>query len=278
MQVKDAWPNLFRQARFLSAVDFVQADRFRRKVALEMARIFTEVDVLLVPSLRDEQLTITNFTGHPSLTLRAGFVEVSEARSDWAPDPAIRCRNSRRRAACRTASRSSAGCSMKEQSRVRDSRSSERRPSPGSGRRDSKFYRVPELDGASKIRRFLTDHAGASGTVSVCVMRTNFARVGAKRDGRARAVPFPFHDRLAPGRAVGRDLHPVAARDIRRPACRHPRAAAPPPCAGGCRGRGSGSTSGRRTARRGRRWRSSGAAPRPPRPPPTGLPIRTGSR
>jgi Asp-tRNA(Asn)/Glu-tRNA(Gln) amidotransferase A subunit family amidase len=44
--------------------------------------------VLLVPSLRDEQLTITNFTGHPSLTLRAGFVEVSEARSDWAPDPA----------------------------------------------------------------------------------------------------------------------------------------------------------------------------------------------
>jgi Asp-tRNA(Asn)/Glu-tRNA(Gln) amidotransferase A subunit family amidase len=88
MQVPDAWPNLFRQARFLSAVDFVQADRFRRSVAQEMARIFSEVDLLLVPSLRDEMLTITNFTGHPSLTLRAGFVEVSEARSDWAPDPA----------------------------------------------------------------------------------------------------------------------------------------------------------------------------------------------
>jgi Asp-tRNA(Asn)/Glu-tRNA(Gln) amidotransferase A subunit family amidase len=87
-QVKDAWPNLFRQARFLSAVDFVQADRFRRKVALEMARVFREVDLLIAPSLRDEQLTITNFTGHPSLTLRAGFVNVSEARSDWAPDPA----------------------------------------------------------------------------------------------------------------------------------------------------------------------------------------------
>jgi Asp-tRNA(Asn)/Glu-tRNA(Gln) amidotransferase A subunit family amidase len=87
-QVKDAWPNLFRQARFLSAVDFVQADRFRRKVALEMARVFRDVDLLIVPSLRDEQLTITNFTGHPSLTLRAGFVQVSEARSDWAPDPA----------------------------------------------------------------------------------------------------------------------------------------------------------------------------------------------
>jgi Asp-tRNA(Asn)/Glu-tRNA(Gln) amidotransferase A subunit family amidase len=88
MQVKDAWPNLFRQARFLSAVDFVQADRLRRKFALEMARIFNDVDVMIVPSLRDEQLTITNFTGHPSLTMRAGFVEVSEARSDWAPDPA----------------------------------------------------------------------------------------------------------------------------------------------------------------------------------------------
>jgi Asp-tRNA(Asn)/Glu-tRNA(Gln) amidotransferase A subunit family amidase len=87
-QVSDAWPNLFRQARFLSAVDMVQADRLRRKVAIEMARVFSQVDLLLVPSLRDEMLTISNNTGHPSLTLRAGFVEVSTARSDWAPDPA----------------------------------------------------------------------------------------------------------------------------------------------------------------------------------------------
>jgi Asp-tRNA(Asn)/Glu-tRNA(Gln) amidotransferase A subunit family amidase len=94
---QSAWPaegasegrvaNLFRQARFLSAVDFVQADRLRRKVALEMARIFKEVDVLLVPSLRDER-SRSRTSGHPSLTLRAGFVQVSEARSDWAPDPA----------------------------------------------------------------------------------------------------------------------------------------------------------------------------------------------
>ncbi len=86
MQVPDAWPNTFRQARFLSAVDYVQTDRLRRRVAWEMARIFSEVDLLLVPSLRDEMLTIGNFTGYPSLTLRAGFVEVSEVRSDWAPD------------------------------------------------------------------------------------------------------------------------------------------------------------------------------------------------
>jgi Asp-tRNA(Asn)/Glu-tRNA(Gln) amidotransferase A subunit family amidase len=86
-QTYDAWPNIFRQSRFLSAVDFVQADRFRRKVCEEMARVFEKVDVLLVPSLRDDILTITNHTGHPSLTIRAGFVEVAEARTDWAPDP-----------------------------------------------------------------------------------------------------------------------------------------------------------------------------------------------
>jgi Asp-tRNA(Asn)/Glu-tRNA(Gln) amidotransferase A subunit family amidase len=86
-QVPDAWPNLFRMSRFLSAVDFVQADRLRRRVAGEMARVMSGVDLLLVPSLRDEMLNISNATGHPSLTLRTGFVNVTTARSDWAPDP-----------------------------------------------------------------------------------------------------------------------------------------------------------------------------------------------
>jgi Asp-tRNA(Asn)/Glu-tRNA(Gln) amidotransferase A subunit family amidase len=87
VQVLDAWPNLFRQARFLSAVDLVQTDRLRRRVAQEMARVFSEVDLLLVPSLQPDMLTIANNTGHPSLTIRAGFVQVATARSDWAPDP-----------------------------------------------------------------------------------------------------------------------------------------------------------------------------------------------
>lgn len=87
MQTPDAWPNTLRQSRFISAVDFVQADRFRRAVALEMQRVFSQVDLLIVPALRDEMLTVSNFTGHPSLTLRAGFVTVTQARSDWAPDP-----------------------------------------------------------------------------------------------------------------------------------------------------------------------------------------------
>jgi Asp-tRNA(Asn)/Glu-tRNA(Gln) amidotransferase A subunit family amidase len=86
-QVPDAWPNMFREARFLSAVDFVQADRLRRKVAQMMSGVMSKVDLLLVPSLRNEMLIISNNTGHPSLTLRTGFVNVAEARSDWAPDP-----------------------------------------------------------------------------------------------------------------------------------------------------------------------------------------------
>ncbi|HEY2749141.1 MAG TPA: amidase [Polyangia bacterium] len=87
MQVADGWPNTFRQSRFLSAVDFVQADRLRRKVAVAMAELFAKVDVLLVPSFSD-MLTISNFTGHPSLTVRAGFVEIDRARDDFAPNPA----------------------------------------------------------------------------------------------------------------------------------------------------------------------------------------------
>jgi Asp-tRNA(Asn)/Glu-tRNA(Gln) amidotransferase A subunit family amidase len=89
MQTPDAWPNTFRQSRFISAVDFVQADRMRRAVALKMQELLAQVDLLLVPSLRDETLVIGNFTGLPSLTVRAGFVHVNEARSDWAPDPKL---------------------------------------------------------------------------------------------------------------------------------------------------------------------------------------------
>lgn len=86
MQTPEAWPNTFRQSRFLSAVDFVQADRLRRKVAVEMARLMQEVDVLLVPSMRDEMMVISNFTGHPSLTLPVGTIELHETRTDWLPE------------------------------------------------------------------------------------------------------------------------------------------------------------------------------------------------
>jgi Asp-tRNA(Asn)/Glu-tRNA(Gln) amidotransferase A subunit family amidase len=97
-QVPDAWPNTFRQSRFLSAVDFVQADRLRRMVALEMARIMDQVDLLLVPSLRDEMLTITNFTGHPSLTSSRSPRPAATGR----PIPRNRCQSSAHHVAYRT--------------------------------------------------------------------------------------------------------------------------------------------------------------------------------
>jgi len=74
-QDADAWPNSFRKARFLSAVDHVQADRLRRRVMQEMHRVFQSVDVIIGPSLLGPMLLITNFTGHPCLCLPVGHAQ-----------------------------------------------------------------------------------------------------------------------------------------------------------------------------------------------------------
>ena len=68
-----AWPNIFRRSWMIPAVEFVQADRYRRRVMTQMAALMKDVDVLLSPSYAGRLLVATNFTGHPSLTLRAGF-------------------------------------------------------------------------------------------------------------------------------------------------------------------------------------------------------------
>lgn len=83
-QDQDAWPNLFRKARLLSAVDLVQAQRFRRLVMQETAKIFAGVDAIVGPSFAGNMQLVTNFTGHPSLTVRTGFVEM-ETRSGINP-------------------------------------------------------------------------------------------------------------------------------------------------------------------------------------------------
>jgi Asp-tRNA(Asn)/Glu-tRNA(Gln) amidotransferase A subunit family amidase len=72
-QESNAWPNTFRQARFIPGIELIQADRFRRRVMEMMAEIYRDVDVLISPSFAGQLLLITNFTGHPSLTLRTGF-------------------------------------------------------------------------------------------------------------------------------------------------------------------------------------------------------------
>ncbi len=72
-QDDNAWPNSFRQIRFLSSVDFIQLDRLRRKVMLGMDKVMDGVDVLITPNFAANLLVITNYTGHPCLTLRAGY-------------------------------------------------------------------------------------------------------------------------------------------------------------------------------------------------------------
>ena len=75
-QDEGAWPNAFRKARFLSAVDHVQLDRLRRKVMEALDALFTEIDVLVGPFSTGPMLIASNFTGHPCLHLRAGFHHV----------------------------------------------------------------------------------------------------------------------------------------------------------------------------------------------------------
>lgn len=74
-QGPEAWPNLFRAARFISAIDLVAADRGRRRMMEALDRLFDEVDLILGPSFADPMLLATNATGHPCLVLRTGFVQ-----------------------------------------------------------------------------------------------------------------------------------------------------------------------------------------------------------
>ncbi len=72
-QAPGAWPNIFRTARFIPAVEYIQANRLRTKLIEEMNKVFQEVDVYLNPSWGSPSLGITNFTGHPCVVLPNGF-------------------------------------------------------------------------------------------------------------------------------------------------------------------------------------------------------------
>lgn len=73
-QIKNAWPNVFRQARLVPAVEYVQANRRRSLLIEEMQNVFETVDVYLHPTWGGSSLTITNYTGHPSICFPNGFV------------------------------------------------------------------------------------------------------------------------------------------------------------------------------------------------------------
>jgi Asp-tRNA(Asn)/Glu-tRNA(Gln) amidotransferase A subunit family amidase len=81
-QTQDDWPNTFRSARFIPAVEYIQANR-ARTTAMEMAaKVFDQVDVIVAPTF-STQLLITNLTGHPALILPNGL------RGDDAPKPRV---------------------------------------------------------------------------------------------------------------------------------------------------------------------------------------------
>lgn len=74
-QHKNAWPNSFRSARFIPAVEYVQASRQRSILIEEVNQIMKDYDVIVTPSFGGRQLQITNLTGHPALCLPNGFNE-----------------------------------------------------------------------------------------------------------------------------------------------------------------------------------------------------------
>ncbi len=74
-QADAAWPNTFRRARFASAVDMVNADRLRRRAMAMMAERFEGLDALIGPNFAGGMLLLTNYTGHPQLAFRSGFVD-----------------------------------------------------------------------------------------------------------------------------------------------------------------------------------------------------------
>lgn len=74
-QTRGAWPNSFRAARFISAVDYIQANRARTLLMQQMDAAVRDVDVLVTPSFGGNMLLVTNLTGHPCVVLPNGFTE-----------------------------------------------------------------------------------------------------------------------------------------------------------------------------------------------------------
>ena len=76
-QVRNAWPNVFRAARFVPAVEYVQANRARTLLMKQMDEAIRDVDVYVSPSFVGGNLQVTNLTGHPSVSVPTGFEQES---------------------------------------------------------------------------------------------------------------------------------------------------------------------------------------------------------
>jgi Asp-tRNA(Asn)/Glu-tRNA(Gln) amidotransferase A subunit family amidase len=73
LQDKNAWPNIFRSAQFIPAVQYIQANRLRYKLIQEMYAVMKGFDVIITPSLSGNQLLLTNLTGNPCVVVPNGF-------------------------------------------------------------------------------------------------------------------------------------------------------------------------------------------------------------
>lgn len=74
-QIKNAWPNVFREARFIPAVEYINANRARTLLNQKMAKLMERVDVYIVPSFYGDNLLRTNLTGQPCVVVPNGFNE-----------------------------------------------------------------------------------------------------------------------------------------------------------------------------------------------------------
>lgn len=72
-QGRGDWPNTFRAARFIPAVEYIQANRHRTLLMREMEEIIKDYDVIIAPTFRGNQLLVTNLTGNPCCVVPNGF-------------------------------------------------------------------------------------------------------------------------------------------------------------------------------------------------------------
>jgi Asp-tRNA(Asn)/Glu-tRNA(Gln) amidotransferase A subunit family amidase len=72
-QSAGSWPNTFRRRRFVSAVEFLRAQRIRYLLIQDTAKVFANVDVIVAPSQSGSSLLLGNLTGHPTVVVPNGF-------------------------------------------------------------------------------------------------------------------------------------------------------------------------------------------------------------
>jgi Asp-tRNA(Asn)/Glu-tRNA(Gln) amidotransferase A subunit family amidase len=79
------WANTFRTARFIPAVDYVNANRARTLAMQQWHKLFETVDVIMTPTSVGLQLVATNLTGHPAVILPSGFRDFSDTDRTQVP-------------------------------------------------------------------------------------------------------------------------------------------------------------------------------------------------